>query len=220
MCLRHVILAVLTVICFAGCAVSTEPKNATTSNWKPLLPALSSAAHLNAVKHSKEARSSHLRKLDVKQREDKPARPDLKTDEERVNTMNVVGMIGNAAKEKVELKLWLSLNFTPEKVKKMLNVISKEDANYKRYSRYFFKYYVKNLDAPISHLPEKTIEDIMQARLYEWLGSKEPLTPPQVFSKLGLTGSWDSARGQPNYKYFDQYLKMWGGAQVREYYNA
>ncbi|GMF36970.1 unnamed protein product [Phytophthora lilii] len=144
-----------------------DPKNANTSNWRPLLPTLSSASYLSVAKRSKESSSNHIRKLDVEQREDKSARPDLSNDEERVNTAaNIVGMTGTAAKEKMEQKLWLSMNITPGRVKDMLKVVSKEDANYRRYSRYFFKYYVKNLDAPISHLPEKTIEDIMQARLY------------------------------------------------------
>ncbi|GMF37940.1 unnamed protein product [Phytophthora lilii] len=121
------------------------------------------------------------------------------------NAMNVIGMIGNAAKVNLEQSVWLSLRIPPENVRIMLQVINREDENYKLYSKYFLRYYVKYLDEPISHLPAKTVGDIMQARLYDWLHNS--LTPPQVFSDLGLTGLWDSARGQPNYKYFQQFLR-------------
>ncbi|KAJ8503498.1 hypothetical protein ON010_g19080 [Phytophthora cinnamomi] len=135
-------------------------------------------------------------------------------EERQITVTSAVGAIASSIKKKVELKVYLSLGFTPEKVRGLLKVTGREDKNYGRYSKYFFRYYVKYFDAPISHLPASTVEDIMKARLSSWLDGL--LTPPQVFPKLGLTGTWDSARGQENYKYFLQYQKMYSDLQVRE----
>ncbi|KAJ8561740.1 hypothetical protein ON010_g7939 [Phytophthora cinnamomi] len=135
-------------------------------------------------------------------------------EERQITVTSAVGTIASSIKKKVELKVYLLLGLTPEKVRGILKVTSREDKNFGRYSKYFFRYYVKYLDASISHLPTSTVEDIMKARLSSWLDGL--LTPPQVFPKLGLTGTWDSARGEENFKYFLQYGEMYSDLQVRE----
>ncbi|KAF1784571.1 hypothetical protein GQ600_21069 [Phytophthora cactorum] len=83
--------------------------------------------------------------------------------------------------------------FKPDQVLEMLQVTSTKDENYKKYSKYFYDFFVRYLDEPMSHLHPQIIENIWQARLYYWLQTD---SPPQVFAKLGLTGSfaWPKAR--------------------------
>ncbi|KAE9059264.1 hypothetical protein PF005_g31287 [Phytophthora fragariae] len=122
-------------------------------------------------------------------------------------------MLYNADKMKIKMKYWLMREKTPEQVLEKLKVTSKTDKNYKYYAKYYFKYYVKYPAKQPSNLPTKTADDIMQSRLRNWLDNN--LSPPQVFAELGLTGLWASARGQPNYKYFEQYRNMYSDMQVR-----
>ncbi|GMF34463.1 unnamed protein product [Phytophthora fragariaefolia] len=136
------------------------------------------------------------------------------TEERQFTVTKAVGTIATSIKRKGELKLYLSLGLSPEVVMKLLKVTSREDKNFRRYSKYFFRYYVKYLDAPTSHLPASTVENIMNERLYRWLA--DLLTPPQVFANLRLTGSWELARDQKNYKYFERYLAMYSKMQVRK----
>ncbi|POM79940.1 Secreted RxLR effector peptide protein [Phytophthora palmivora] len=107
------------------------------------------------------------------------------------------------------MKYWLFRGIAPEEVLKNLKITSTTDKNYKYYSRYYVKY--PGRQPP--NLPTKTAEDIMMARLYDWLRNNR--TPPEVFKELGFTGTFASARGQPNYEYFELYSEMWSALQVR-----
>ncbi|KAG6957770.1 hypothetical protein JG688_00010831 [Phytophthora aleatoria] len=51
-----------------------------------------------------------------------------------------------------------------------------------------------------------------EAVLY-WLQTD---SPPQVFAKLGLTGSFASAKGQKNYDIFEEFYKRWAKKQLKE----
>ncbi|KAE8972724.1 hypothetical protein PR001_g26518 [Phytophthora rubi] len=127
-------------------------------------------------------------------------------DEERqIGVATAVGMFGSAVKQKGKMKLYLSLGLKPELAMKLLKVTKREDKNFIRYSKYFYRYYIKYLDAPLSHLPASTVDDIMKARLYSWLD--ETLTPPQVLAKL--------ARGPNSDKYYNLYRDMYADLQVR-----
>lgn len=86
-------------------------------------------------------------------------------------------MLGNAVKSKGEMSLWLSLGLTPQQVLSILQVVSRQDDNYKIYTKYFFRYYVKYLDEPLSRFSPKTIDDIWNARLHDWLSNT--LSPPK-----------------------------------------
>lgn len=118
-----------------------------------------------------------------------------------IPTANVANLFGTAVlkvRANAEQKLWLFLGYTPEQVRILLNVVTTQDEGYKQYTTYFFNYYVKYLDEPLSPFSPKIIQGIWSARLYAWL---DTLTPPQVFTKLGFTGPFASARGKANYIY-------------------
>ncbi|EGZ29280.1 hypothetical protein PHYSODRAFT_284400 [Phytophthora sojae] len=192
-------------------AVPTDPTGILTSDLPP--PDAPLRNPLQTTKQTDEAKR-FLRKL----RGGKNTDTALDSEEERVPSLstiaNALGMLGNAVKSKGEMSLWLSLGLTPQQVLSILQVVSRQDDNYKIYTKYFFRYYVKYLDEPLSRFSPKTIDDIWNARLHDWLSNT--LSPPQVFEKLGLTGPWALARDHTNYKYFDKYQKMWGDLQLRE----
>ncbi|KAG3117024.1 hypothetical protein PI124_g4307 [Phytophthora idaei] len=123
-----------------------------------------------------------------------------RNDEERMGVKEAVQWLWNAVKIRAKMKFWLFRGTTPEEVLEKLKVASYTDKNYKYYSKYFFKYYVKYPGRQPPNLPTKVADGIMQARLHNWLEKR--LTPPQVFKELGLTGTFASARGDPNSKYF------------------
>ncbi|EGZ29293.1 hypothetical protein PHYSODRAFT_309722 [Phytophthora sojae] len=133
--------------------------------------------------------------------------------EERMGVKDVLKVLYNAIKMKIKMKYWLFRGKTPEQVLEKLKVASKTDKNYKYYAKYFYKYYVKYPARQPSTLPTETAENIIKSRLRQYLDDN--LSPPQVFAELGLTGSFASARGQPNYEYFEQYYNMWSDLQVR-----
>jgi hypothetical protein len=130
-------------------------------------------------------------------------------DEERMGVKEIVGRLGKAVKTKAKMKFWLHRGTTPEKVLEKLKVTSTTDENYKLYS----KYYAKFPGRQPSSLSAKTADEIMKTRMRNWLDSN--LTPPQAFKELRLTGTFASARGQPDFKYFEQYSAMWGKQQAR-----
>ncbi|KAE9031874.1 hypothetical protein PR001_g10865 [Phytophthora rubi] len=164
--------------------------------------------------HSLTAESTHsLRKRILQRVENNVGATTSTRSEERIGVKDVLGMLYNAVKMKINMKYWLMRGKTPEQVLEKLKVTSKTDKNYKYYAKYYFKYYVKYPAKQPSNLPTKTADDIMQSRLRNWLDNN--LSPPQVFAELGLTGLWASARGQPNYKYFEQYRNMYSDMQVR-----
>ncbi|POM69355.1 Secreted RxLR effector peptide protein [Phytophthora palmivora] len=139
-------------------------------------------------------------------------------DEERVTSVSEAASLLGALALKVhgnlQQKLWLRFGYTPDQVLVILNAGSKEDARYKQYKKYFYSYFVKYLDEPMDHFPQRIIDNIWKARLHAWL---ETDTPPEVFTKLGLTGRWDDATGQKNYEYFVQFKERWGAKQARDY---
>ncbi|KAG2771060.1 hypothetical protein JG687_00017842 [Phytophthora cactorum] len=136
-----------------------------------------------------------------------------RNDEERMGVKEAVQWLWNAVKIRAKMKFWLFRGTTPEEVLEKLKVASNTDKNYKYYSKYFFKYYVKYPGRQPPNLPTRVADGIMQARLLNWLEKR--LTPPQVFNEMGFTGTFASARGDPTYKYFVQYSKMWSDLQVR-----
>eukprot|EP00644_Phytophthora_capsici_P008786 jgi/Phyca11/21770/fgenesh1_pg.PHYCAscaffold_118_\ len=99
---------------------------------------------------------------------------------------------------------WLYRGTTPEQVLEKLKVVSKTDENYKYYARYYFRYYVKYPNKMPKNAPTKTADAIMKARLQDWLDKN--LSPPQVFKELGFSGTFASAQGHPDYKYFEHYI--------------
>ncbi|KAL4114461.1 hypothetical protein PRIC2_014398 [Phytophthora ramorum] len=138
-----------------------------------------------------------------------------RNDEERAITpTEFISKLGDALMAKAKLKAYLFFGVKPDKVHSLMKVVNREDDNYRHYATYFFQYYVKYLDEPLSHLPPKTVEQIMKARLHTWL--YDDLTPPQVFANLKLKGFTNPAPGQENIKYFNDFQKMWGKKQARE----
>ncbi|KAL3666281.1 hypothetical protein V7S43_008532 [Phytophthora oleae] len=135
------------------------------------------------------------------------------SEEERMGVKEAVGWLWNAVKIRLKMKFWLYRGTTPEQVLEKLKVASKTDKNYKYYSRYYFRYYVKYPGKVPTNVPTKTVDEIMKARLQDWLDKN--LSPPQVFKELGFSGTFASAQGHPKYKYFEQYSKMWSDLQVR-----
>ncbi|KAG1698283.1 hypothetical protein DVH05_015272 [Phytophthora capsici] len=135
------------------------------------------------------------------------------SEEERMGVKEAIGWLWNVVKMKLKIKFWLYRGTTPEQVLEKLKVVSKTDENYKYYARYYFRYYVKYPNKMPKNAPTKTADAIMKARLQDWLDKN--LSPPQVFKELGFSGTFASAQGHPDYKYFEQYAKMWSDLQVR-----
>ncbi|OWY93887.1 RxLR effector protein [Phytophthora megakarya] len=116
------------------------------------------------------------------------------------------------------MKFWLFRGTTPEEVSKKLKVTSKTDKadlNYRYFVRYYFyfRYYVKYPSKIPMNLPKKGVDNIMKARLYDWINKNR--SPAQVFKELGFTGTFESARGKPYYEYFEQYFNKWRDLQIR-----
>ncbi|EGZ29278.1 hypothetical protein PHYSODRAFT_284399 [Phytophthora sojae] len=127
----------------------------------------------------------------------------LRTGEEerQISAGNVVGMVASAINNEGQLGLYLSLGLKPETVKKLLKVKKPEGKRFRSYSKYFYRFYVKYLGAPLSHLPASTVDNIMNARLHSFLAG--PLTPPQVKNLIG------------DGKYLQRYYEMYSDVQVR-----
>ncbi|EEY58696.1 secreted RxLR effector peptide protein, putative [Phytophthora infestans T30-4] len=136
-----------------------------------------------------------------------------RNDEERMAVREAFMWFWNAVKIRVKMKFWLFRGKTPEEVLKKLKVTNTADKNHKYYSKYFFRYYVKYPGRQPPNLPTRVADGIMQARLRDWLEKK--LSPPQVFKEMGFTGTFASARGDPQFKFFKDYSKMWSNLQVR-----
>ncbi|KAK1933965.1 hypothetical protein P3T76_011725 [Phytophthora citrophthora] len=151
-------------------------------------------------------------------REEGPVRLLLSPSEEErmpsaMGMKEAIGWLWNAVKMKLRIKFWLYRGTTPEKVLEKLKVTSKTDKNYKYYARYYFRYYVRYPGRVPKNAPTKTVDAIMKARQQDWLDKN--LSPPQVFKELGFSGTFASAQGHPDYKYFEQYSRMWSDLQVR-----
>lgn len=116
-------------------AVPTDPTGILTSDLPP--PDAPLRNPLQTTKQTDEAKR-FLRKL----RGGKNTDTALDSEEERVPSLstiaNALGMLGNAVKSKGEMSLWLSLGLTPQQVLSILQVVSRQDDNYKIYTKYFF----------------------------------------------------------------------------------
>ncbi|ETN07875.1 hypothetical protein PPTG_12414 [Phytophthora nicotianae INRA-310] len=122
------------------------------------------------------------------------------------------------AQLKLKLQVSLAVGLKPDQVLILLQPTSTKDTLYRHYTKYFYDYFVKYLDEPMSHLPQQVIKNIWEARLHAWLQTD---TPPQVFSKLKLVKSMDtdtfaSAKGQKNYDIFEEFHKRWMRKQQKE----
>ncbi|KAF1790349.1 hypothetical protein PC129_g16139 [Phytophthora cactorum] len=200
--LVFVVLAAVSVS--RGDAVSTGPERVKQAKLAP--PDTITWAQ-RFVRNKRNLRAHNTRKAED---------DDNKGGEERVAWGEAVSLLQDAALKaqlKVKLEAWLALRFKPDQVLEMLQVTSTKDENYKKYSKYFYDFFVRYLDEPMSHLHPQIIENIWQARLYYWLQTD---SPPQVFAKLGLTGSFASAKGQKNYDIFEEFYKRWAKKQLKE----
>ncbi|ETI44606.1 hypothetical protein L914_10316 [Phytophthora nicotianae] len=117
---------------------------------------------------------------------------------------------------RARLDSWLEKKLTPPQVFNKLGLTgtfesAREHPDYKYFEQYSKMW--SNLQVRLSQAsaPAKSAEDLMIEKLYYWL--KKELSPPQVFKELGLTGTFASARGEPNHKYFELYCRMWSAAQ-------
>ncbi|KAG7388083.1 hypothetical protein PHYBOEH_008008 [Phytophthora boehmeriae] len=117
-------------------------------------------------------------------------------------------MVLNAAAKKIKMNMKLTLRRPPISYQQ-LTMLSKTDDNYKYAVRYYFKYYVKYPSKIQSNLPSSAYDEIMKARMHDWLHVKK-LSPPQATQELKLTGKAES-----NAHYIEQYRKMWGDEQQR-----
>ncbi|ETI44608.1 hypothetical protein F443_10704 [Phytophthora nicotianae P1569] len=50
------------------------------------------------------------------------------------------------------------------------------------YARYFYRYYTRFDEVPLSGLPASTVEKIMEIRLFKWLDNS--LTPTEIVSDI------------------------------------
>ncbi|KAG1698273.1 hypothetical protein DVH05_015262 [Phytophthora capsici] len=141
--------------------------------------------------------------------------------EERVlpvgDTINLLGQALLRLKAKGDQRWWTFRGFTPDQVLIILNV-GKHDEKYREYVKYFYSYFIRNFDEPLSHFPTQVIDNIWKARLRSWLDTD---SPPLVFDKLGLkkvglNGSFESAKGQTNYDLFEKFYAMWTRKQMME----
>ncbi|KAF1790395.1 hypothetical protein GQ600_23134 [Phytophthora cactorum] len=109
-------------------------------------------------------------------------------------------------------------NLSPPQVFKKLGFTgtfdsARGDPNYKYFEHYSKMWSDLQVRLSQANIPAKSADEIMLEKLVYWLENN--FSPPQVFKELGLTGTFASARGDPNYKYFEHYYKMWSRAQVR-----
>ncbi|KAI9986046.1 hypothetical protein PInf_024893 [Phytophthora infestans] len=114
---------------------------------------------------------------------------------------------------KTRLDTWLEKQLTPPQVFKKLGLTGSFESSRDHPDYKYFEQYSKmwsNLQVRVSQAkrPAKSAEDIMIEKLYYWL--KKELTPPQVFKKMGFTGTFASASGDPKYKYFAEMKKLEG----------
>ncbi|KAK1933947.1 hypothetical protein P3T76_011707 [Phytophthora citrophthora] len=134
--------------------------------------------------------------------------------EERVfpvsDTISLLGQALLKLKEKGDQRWWTFRGFTPDQVLIILNV-GKHDEKYREYVKYFYNYFIRNFDEPLSQFPPQVIDNIWKARLRSWLDTD---SPPLVFKKLGLIGSFKTAEGQTNYELFKIFYKMWRQKQM------
>ncbi|KAG7378259.1 hypothetical protein PHYBOEH_000455 [Phytophthora boehmeriae] len=109
---------------------------------------------------------------------------------------------------KIKMNKELTLRMPPQSYQQ-LKMLSKTDDNYKYFVQYYFKYYVKYPSKIPSNLPATAYDEIMKARMYDWLHVKN-LSPPQVVKELERTGVAES-----NAYYIARYYKMWSEEQQR-----
>ncbi|KUF79846.1 hypothetical protein AM587_10009666 [Phytophthora nicotianae] len=212
---RHVLaFVVLAAVCSSRC----EAVGASSERLKQTKQATSGATQWTPrlVLDEEPKRSLRVHKA-------RKAKSDgTKSDEERAFTWAEVLNLGRDAAFKAQLKLKLQVSLAvglkPDQVLILLQPTSTKDTLYRHYTKYFYDYFVKYLDEPMSHLPQQVIKNIWEARLHAWLQTD---TPPQVFSKLKLVKSMDtdtfaSAKGQKNYDIFEEFHKRWMRKQQKE----
>ncbi|EEY58688.1 secreted RxLR effector peptide protein, putative [Phytophthora infestans T30-4] len=137
-------------------------------------------------------------------------------DERTISLKETFGILRDAALKaqlKTQLQLWLALGRKPDQVWEMLQRTGKLDEYYRQYTKYFYEYFIKYLDEPMSHVPPQTVKNIWEARLHAWLQTD---SPQLVFVKLGLTGTPESANGQKNFDIFEEFYKRWTKKQIKE----
>ncbi|KAL3666291.1 hypothetical protein V7S43_008542 [Phytophthora oleae] len=137
--LRHVLVFLVHATVGFTCSGATRSTSVRASSWT------------STVKETQRALRIHK------------AAGDDKTDEERVfpaaDAINLLGKALLKLKAKGDQRWWTCRGFTPDQVLVILNV-GKQDEKYREYVKFFYNYFIRNFDEPLSQFPKQVIDKI------------------------------------------------------------